>query len=70
MEVEVVYLTDSTGDNVTSVQNISYEFTDLRMDPDYIRLVDITVRRITHYDIVQYTTLDNCNHVISKSHSI
>ena len=46
MEVEVVYLTDSTGDNVTSVQNISYEFTDLRMDPDYIRLVDITVRRI------------------------
>ena len=37
LEVEVVYQTEVTEDNVTSVENISYEFTDLRMDPDYIR---------------------------------
>ena len=37
LEVEVVYQTYLTEDNVTSLQNISYEFTDLRMDPDYIR---------------------------------
>ena len=37
LEVEVVYQTGVTEDNVTSVENISYEFTDLRMDPDYIR---------------------------------
>ena len=37
LEVEVVYQTDLTEDNETTVHNISYEFTDLRMDPDYIR---------------------------------
>ena len=38
LELKLVYEEDVTEDNVTSY-NISYDFTELRQDPDYIRSV-------------------------------